>query len=92
MAAMAATNGSVSTLATALAVELAPTRVNAISPGVITTSAWDVAVPDKKQLFQRVAATAPALGLTTAPATGASHRRQRTTSSQVEPVSRCCPG
>lgn len=60
MAAMAATNGSVSTLASALAVELAPTRVNAISPGVITTSAWDVTVPDKKQLFQRVAASAPA--------------------------------
>lgn len=36
---MAVTNGSVSMLASALAVELAPTRVNAISPGVIDTSA-----------------------------------------------------
>jgi NAD(P)-dependent dehydrogenase (short-subunit alcohol dehydrogenase family) len=58
--AMAATNGSVSALASALAVELAPIRVNAISPGVITTSAWNTAVPDKHELFQRVAASAPA--------------------------------
>jgi NAD(P)-dependent dehydrogenase (short-subunit alcohol dehydrogenase family) len=46
---MAATNGSGS----ALAAELAPTRVNAISPGVIDTSAWDTAVADKNLLFQR---------------------------------------
>jgi NAD(P)-dependent dehydrogenase (short-subunit alcohol dehydrogenase family) len=58
--AMAVTNGSVSTLASALAVELAPTRVNAISPGVIDTSAWDAVLPDKQQVFQRVAASAPA--------------------------------
>ncbi|MEU4245853.1 SDR family oxidoreductase [Amycolatopsis sp. NPDC026612] len=57
---MAATNGSVSALVSALAVELAPTRVNAISPGVIATSAWNTAVPDRDLLFQRVAATAPA--------------------------------
>jgi NAD(P)-dependent dehydrogenase (short-subunit alcohol dehydrogenase family) len=48
------------TLASALAVELAPTRVNAISPGVIGTSAWDSQVPDKQQVFQHVAATVPA--------------------------------
>ncbi|MFI6631154.1 SDR family oxidoreductase [Nonomuraea fuscirosea] len=58
--AMAATNGSVTTLVSALAVEPAPTRVNAISPGVITTGAWDTAVPDKQRLFQHVAATTPA--------------------------------
>ncbi|MEV6641445.1 SDR family oxidoreductase [Amycolatopsis sp. NPDC051371] len=57
---MATTNGSVSTLAAALAVELAPTRVNVIAPGVITTSAWDTTVPDKQQLFRRVAASVPA--------------------------------
>ncbi|MEV0227635.1 SDR family oxidoreductase [Streptomyces sp. NPDC050704] len=61
--AMAATNGSVSALASALAVELAPTRVNAISPGVINTSAWNTAVPDKHELFQRVAAVTPVLEL-----------------------------
>ena len=58
--AMAATNGSVSALASALAVELAPTRVNAISLGVIATSAWNTAAPDTEELFQRVAASAPA--------------------------------
>ena len=57
---MAVTNGGVSTLASALAVELAPTRVNAISPGVINTSAWDAAIPDKQRLFQHVTASAPA--------------------------------
>ncbi|MFJ9760535.1 SDR family oxidoreductase [Streptomyces sp. NPDC101149] len=60
LVAMAATNGSVSTLASALAVELAPTRVNAISPGVIDTSNWDTVVPDKQELFRHVAASAPA--------------------------------
>lgn len=60
LVAMAATNGSVSTLASALAVELAPTRVNALSPGVIGTSNWDAVVPDKQELFRQVAATAPA--------------------------------
>jgi len=60
LVAMAATNGSVSTLASALAVELAPTRVNAISPGVIDTSNWDAVVPDKQELFRHVATSAPA--------------------------------
>ncbi|MFF7557175.1 SDR family oxidoreductase [Streptomyces olivaceus] len=59
LAAMAATNGSVSALASALAVELAPTRVNAVSPGVIDTGNWDVAA-DKQELFRQVAASAPA--------------------------------
>ncbi|MGW7615206.1 SDR family oxidoreductase [Streptomyces antimycoticus] len=59
LVAMAATNGSVSTLASALAVELAPTRVNAISPGVIDTSNWDTAVPDKREWFRQIAASAP---------------------------------
>ncbi|KUL67292.1 hypothetical protein ADL28_00480 [Streptomyces violaceusniger] len=59
LVAMAATNGSVNTLASALAVELAPTRVNAISPGVIDTSNWDTAVPDKREWFRQIAASAP---------------------------------
>lgn len=57
---MAATNGSVTTLVSALAAEPAPTRVNAISPDVITTGAWDAAVPDRQRLFQHVAVTTPA--------------------------------
>jgi len=39
--AVAITNAAADTLARSLALELAPTRVNAISPGVIDTSAWD---------------------------------------------------
>jgi NAD(P)-dependent dehydrogenase (short-subunit alcohol dehydrogenase family) len=35
------TNGAVDFLTRRLAVELAPIRVNAISPGVIDTGAWD---------------------------------------------------
>jgi NAD(P)-dependent dehydrogenase (short-subunit alcohol dehydrogenase family) len=39
--AVAITNAAADTLARSLALELAPIRVNAISPGVIDTSAWD---------------------------------------------------
>lgn len=38
---VAITNGSVEVLARSLAREMAPIRVNAISPGVIDTGAWD---------------------------------------------------
>jgi NAD(P)-dependent dehydrogenase (short-subunit alcohol dehydrogenase family) len=38
---VAATNGAVNYLVRSLALELAPLRVNAISPGVIDTGAWD---------------------------------------------------
>jgi NAD(P)-dependent dehydrogenase (short-subunit alcohol dehydrogenase family) len=56
---MAAGNGGVASLVAAMAVELAPIRANALSPGTIDTSAWD-AVPDKNELFDRIAATIPA--------------------------------
>ncbi|BDZ41793.1 hypothetical protein GCM10025865_10920 [Paraoerskovia sediminicola] len=39
--AMATANGAASFLAQALAVELAPVRVNAVSPGVVDSGAWD---------------------------------------------------
>jgi NAD(P)-dependent dehydrogenase (short-subunit alcohol dehydrogenase family) len=58
--AMAATNGGVTTMVSALAVEPAPIRVNAISPGIIATSAWDAVGPGKQAFFDKVAATTPA--------------------------------
>jgi NAD(P)-dependent dehydrogenase (short-subunit alcohol dehydrogenase family) len=39
--AVAITNGAADTLTRSLAVELAPIRVNAISPGTVDTGAWD---------------------------------------------------
>ncbi|OBA71639.1 short-chain dehydrogenase [Mycobacterium sp. 1554424.7] len=50
------TNGAVDFLARWLAVELAPIRVNAISPGVIDTGAWDALGEDgKREYFQHIA-------------------------------------
>ena len=50
------TNGAVDFLTRWLAVELAPIRVNAISPGVIDTGAWDAMGEDgKRAYFQHIA-------------------------------------
>jgi NAD(P)-dependent dehydrogenase (short-subunit alcohol dehydrogenase family) len=59
-AVMATTNGAVSFLAEALAVELAPIRVNALSPGIVDSGAWDGLGPDKNQFLASIAATNPA--------------------------------
>jgi len=48
MLAVAATNGAVDAIVRSLAVELAPIRVNAISPGTIDTGAYDALGPEKK--------------------------------------------
>jgi NAD(P)-dependent dehydrogenase (short-subunit alcohol dehydrogenase family) len=54
------TNGAVDFLTRWLAVELAPIRVNAISPGVIDTGAWDAMGEDGKQeYFDHIAAKNP---------------------------------
>jgi NAD(P)-dependent dehydrogenase (short-subunit alcohol dehydrogenase family) len=45
---VAITNGAVDFLTRSLAVELAPIRVNAISPGVIDTGIWDAAYLEKQ--------------------------------------------
>jgi NAD(P)-dependent dehydrogenase (short-subunit alcohol dehydrogenase family) len=58
--AVAATNGAVNTLVRSLAVELAPIRVNGISPGTIDTGAWDGLGERKKaELFTRLSAADP---------------------------------
>jgi NAD(P)-dependent dehydrogenase (short-subunit alcohol dehydrogenase family) len=55
------TNGAVDFLTRWLAVELAPTRVNAISPGVIDTGAWDSLGGDgKREYFEHIADGNPA--------------------------------
>jgi NAD(P)-dependent dehydrogenase (short-subunit alcohol dehydrogenase family) len=55
------TNGAVDFLTRWLAVELAPVRVNAISPGVIDTGAWDSFGEDgKRDYFRHIAACNPA--------------------------------
>jgi NAD(P)-dependent dehydrogenase (short-subunit alcohol dehydrogenase family) len=54
------TNGAVDFLTRWLAVELAPIRVNAISPGVIDTGAWDAMGEDgKREYFEQIAAHNP---------------------------------
>jgi NAD(P)-dependent dehydrogenase (short-subunit alcohol dehydrogenase family) len=58
---VAITNGAVDFLTRSLAVELAPIRVNAISPGVIDTGAWDSMGEDgKRDYFEHVSGTNPA--------------------------------
>jgi NAD(P)-dependent dehydrogenase (short-subunit alcohol dehydrogenase family) len=65
--AVALTNGAADTLTRSLALELAPIRVNAISPGVIDTGAWDALGEDgKARLFEELGASNPARRIGTA--------------------------
>ncbi|MFB9831724.1 SDR family oxidoreductase [Actinoallomurus acaciae] len=48
---VAITNGAADVLARSLALELAPIRVNAVSPGVIDTGAWDALGEDGKAAY-----------------------------------------
>jgi NAD(P)-dependent dehydrogenase (short-subunit alcohol dehydrogenase family) len=58
---VAITNASAEVLARSLALELAPIRVNAISPGVIDTGAWDAfGEQGKAEYFARITSTNPA--------------------------------
>jgi NAD(P)-dependent dehydrogenase (short-subunit alcohol dehydrogenase family) len=58
---VAITNGAVDFLTRSLAVELAPLRVNSISPGVIDTGAWDsLGDKGKRDYFDHVSANNPA--------------------------------
>ena len=55
------TNGAVDFLTRWLAVELAPIRVNGISPGVIDTGAWDAMGEDgERDYFKHIADSNPA--------------------------------
>jgi NAD(P)-dependent dehydrogenase (short-subunit alcohol dehydrogenase family) len=59
--AVAITNAAADTLTRSLAVELAPIRVNAISPGVIDTGAWDALGTERKEaMFAELSQTNPA--------------------------------
>lgn len=59
-AATAAVNGAVEALVRTLAVELAPVRVNAVSPGIIDTPTW-ASMPDDQRdaMFSRLAGALP---------------------------------
>ncbi len=65
--AVAITNGAADTLTRSLALELAPIRVNAISPGVIDTGAWDALGDERKAaMFADLTARNPARRIGTA--------------------------
>ena len=58
---VAITNGAADVLARSLALELAPIRVNAISPGVIDTGAWDAfGAQGKSDYFADISTRNPA--------------------------------
>jgi NAD(P)-dependent dehydrogenase (short-subunit alcohol dehydrogenase family) len=64
---VAITNGAADILARSLALELAPIRVNAISPGVIDTGAWDaLGEQGKADYFADMSARNPARRIGTA--------------------------
>jgi NAD(P)-dependent dehydrogenase (short-subunit alcohol dehydrogenase family) len=55
-----AINAALESLARGLALEFAPVRVNAVSPGVIETPIWDGLAPEKrKALFENTASRLP---------------------------------
>jgi NAD(P)-dependent dehydrogenase (short-subunit alcohol dehydrogenase family) len=65
--AVAITNAAADTLARSLALELAPIRVNAVSPGVIDTGAWDaLGERGKADYFADITARNPARRIGTA--------------------------
>jgi len=51
-AVIAAVNGALESLARALALELAPMRVNVVSPGWVDTPVWDSIAGDRKKTLQ----------------------------------------
>ena len=57
---VAAVNGAIQAMAFTLARELAPTRVNILSPGLVDTPMYDWMIPEEKQqFFQQMGSSAP---------------------------------
>ncbi|MEU6427747.1 SDR family oxidoreductase [Microbispora sp. NPDC046973] len=56
VAGLAAVNGAIESMVPGLAVELAPVRVNAVSPGVIDTEWWDGLGDDRQGMLDAFAA------------------------------------
>ena len=63
---VAAANGALASLACGLAIELAPVRVNVVSPGWVDTPIWDQLGVDKEAAFAELAARLPARRIGTA--------------------------
>lgn len=59
MSGLAAVNGALQAMVGPLALEFAPIRVNAVSPGVIATPYWDRLPDARKAMFERSAARVP---------------------------------
>jgi NAD(P)-dependent dehydrogenase (short-subunit alcohol dehydrogenase family) len=58
--ATAAVNGAVEALVRTLAVELAPVRVNAVSPGIVDTPTWaDLPAEQREAMFSHLAGALP---------------------------------
>ena len=58
---IAAVNGALDAVVPTLALELAPTRVNAISPGTLRTTYWEgLPEAELEKIFGRMAAGLPA--------------------------------
>ncbi|MGV9425864.1 SDR family oxidoreductase [Streptomyces sp. NPDC003656] len=70
-AGLAAVNGAIEALVRPLAVELAPIRVNAVSPGLVDTPWWDGLPEDARQgYFAQAAAALPVRHVATAEEVG----------------------
>jgi len=70
--ATAAVNGAIEALVRTLAVELAPVRVNAVSPGIVATPTWNaLSDEDRDAMFDRLAGALPVGRVGTAEELGA---------------------
>ncbi len=52
-------SGAVTSLTKALAVELAPIRVNCVEPGIVRSPLWSGMSPDEQQMFDQQADVVP---------------------------------